>query len=435
MNEVLVIGGGMAGAIAALSARRRGAKVRVVRRALGATALSSGAIDVAPDPVAPGGELAAHVVSPLHAAREVARVRPHHPYGVLREQLPRLEESLRFAAEVLPDLLGGPLEKNALLPTPLGTVKPSGMGQRNVLGGDVATLPDRVVVIAFPLLAWWDARLIARGVEHAARALGRRVDARVVESRFFSAADDALRSVYELGARLDDPTALEALATDLQRVIPSSAQALLMPPLLGRRTRDVASRLGKSLGGIRCAEVLSGAPSLPGIRLQEALDAALVRAEVQLEEAAVDGRRGRDGFFALRPPSWVPGGDHAEPREVIRPDAVVLATGKFIGGGIERDGRFTETVLGLPVFSGATPLAAEYIGELLSDRMLADQVAFRAGVQVDGSLRPLEHSGRPVHPRLFAAGAVIGGYDPSSDKTGLGVAIFTGYLAGELAAG
>jgi glycerol-3-phosphate dehydrogenase subunit B len=434
VNEVLVIGGGMAGAMAALSARRRGSKVRVVRRALGATALSSGAIDVAPDPVAPGGELAAHLVSPLHAAREVARVRPQHPYGVLREQLPRLEEALRFAVDSLPELLDGPLAKNALLPTAIGTVKPSAMGQRNVLGGDVATLPDHVAVVSFPLLPWWDARLISRGVEQGARALGRRMDARVVESRFFDAMEDPLRPPHELGERLDNPGALEALAADLRRVLPSSAQALLVPPVLGRRVPDVAARLGQLLGGIRCAELLSSAPSLPGLRLQEALDAALIRAEIRLEEAAVDGIRGREGFFALYPPDWAPGGD-APPLEVLRPDAVVLATGKFIGGGIARDGRFTETVLGLPVFSGARELGDEYIGELLSETLVADQVAFRAGIHVDGSLRPLDLSGRPAHPRLFAAGAVLTGYDPSSDKTGLGVAIFTGYLAGELASG
>jgi len=38
-----------------------------------------------------------------------------------------------------------------------------------------------------------------------------------------------------------------------------------------------------------------------------------------------------------------------------------------------------------------------------------------------------------MDPQLFAAGSVISGYDPAADKTGLGVAIFTGYLAGEAA--
>src|SRR5260370_17248590 len=88
MAEVLVIGAGMAGAIAALSAVRAGAKVIVVRRAFGATALSSGAIDVAVDPHARDG------VSIEEAAREIARIRPHHPYAILEQNLPRFMEPL-----------------------------------------------------------------------------------------------------------------------------------------------------------------------------------------------------------------------------------------------------------------------------------------------------------------------------------------------------
>jgi glycerol-3-phosphate dehydrogenase subunit B len=64
----------------------------------------------------------------------------------------------------------------------------------------------------------------------------------------------------------------------------------------------------------------------------------------------------------------------------------------------------------------------------------SDQVAFRAGVRIDETLRPLRADGGAASPSLFAAGSVIRGYDPASDKTGLGVAIFTGYLAGEAAA-
>jgi glycerol-3-phosphate dehydrogenase subunit B len=39
-----------------------------------------------------------------------------------------------------------------------------------------------------------------------------------------------------------------------------------------------------------------------------------------------------------------------------------------------------------------------------------------------------------VHPRLLAAGAVLGGHEQATDGTGLGVAILTGFLAGVAAA-
>ncbi len=425
-REVLVIGAGMAGAIAALSARRAGAKVRVVRRALGATALSSGAIDVAADPVVPAGVWNAHLVSPIEAARAWSRLRPNHPYAVLRDRLDRLEESLRFAAACLPELLVPPLERNALLPTPLGTVKPSAMGQRNVLGADVGTLPSRVALVQFRVNPAWDARMIAQGIEEAARALGRNVSVAVVESDFLREVEDALRSPYELGERLDAPGELRRLADDLRRRLPEGTEAVLLPPVLGRRVEDLAGQLGVLLRGVRCAEILSAAPSLPGIRLQEALDLALKREGVRLEHAevrVVDGEHEGSFMFSV--------GDGGE---LVRPDSVVLATGKYLGGGIARGERFSETVFDLPVIAGGRAVTNEYIGHLLSETVVQEQAAFRAGVRVDATLRPLRADGKPAHANLFAAGAVLCGYDPATDKTGLGVAIFTGYLAGEAAA-
>ena len=62
--DVLVIGGGMAGLVAGISAAESGASVLVVRKGEGATTMSSGAIDIAGYMV--GGT--AHFLSPLPLA-------------------------------------------------------------------------------------------------------------------------------------------------------------------------------------------------------------------------------------------------------------------------------------------------------------------------------------------------------------------------------
>jgi len=418
--DVLVIGGGMAGAVAALSAARAGASVLVARRALGATAVSSGAVDVAPDPTAPPSDLQAQLLPPEQGAAAVARLHPAHPYGVLREKLPRLGESLRFLASSLPDLFDAPGERNALLPTPMGTVKPSAMAQRAQRGADAAGLPEGVLVVEFQALPSYDARLVANGLEEAARALGRKLAAVPFTSTFFRTVEDPHRPVYELAAMLDADGAVEALASELKPRLPKGMQAVLFPPVLGRARPDVAARLSAAVG-LPCHELLSVAPSVPGVRLQEALDRALRGAGVELREGAAECRD-------LPAGSWMVG------ERPVAARAAVLATGKFLGGGIERVGRFRESVLGLPVFAGTRRVGEEYVGDLLDERVESDQVAFHAGVRIDEALRPVRADGVPASPSLFAAGSVIRGYDPASDKTGLGVAVFTGYLAGEAAA-
>jgi glycerol-3-phosphate dehydrogenase subunit B len=120
--------------------------------------------------------------------------------------------------------------------------------------------------------------------------------------------------------------------------------------------------------------------------------------------------------------------------------AYVLATGRFVGGGVVRERGLREPLLGLPI------LAAEggQAGVHLADRPAAtltlrhrriDQPLLSAGIQVDGRLRPLGEDGAPFHERLFAAGAILGGHEQAVDGTGLGLAILTGWLAGRGAAG
>ena len=420
MSEVLVIGGGMAGAIAALSARAKGAKVVLARRALGATALSSGAIDVASDLLA-AGDLEAQRQGWMAAAEKLARARPNHPYGVLRAELPRLPEALVFAQRALEGLLAPPAETNLLLPTPIGTVKPTAMAQRAQAGADLASLPEHVAVVHFESNPHFDGYLCAKGLAEAARRIGQPLTARVVGSQLFRRVEDALKGPHELAVALDLPERLDALGDELKRKLPEGTQAVVLPPVIGRQRIDAVARLSERVG-LPCFEALSAAPSVPGVRLQEALDAALTRAEVERVESEVSRTPGAPFVFGL-------GASRS-----IAPSAAVLATGKYIGGGIRRDGHFEEPLFGLPVYAGRRELRDQYIGDLLDEQVAAEQPAFRAGVRIDERLQPLGHDGRPVLPGLFAAGAVVQGYDPATDKTGLGVAIFTGYLAGELAA-
>jgi glycerol-3-phosphate dehydrogenase subunit B len=293
------------------------------------------------------------------------------------------------------------------------------MAQSSHLGGDLVSLPESVGVVQLSINPAYDARMIASGLEAAAALLGRRLTAQVVESRYFREVEDALRGPYELADRLDRPGAVEELASDLKRRLTDSVGALLFPPILGHRGTSLATRLSGLLGR-PCAEILSSPPSVPGLRLQEALDAALIRAGVPIVESEVALLAPDSRSFAIQ------GGS-------IEATAVVLATGKFIGGGVVRHERFKEPIFDLPLFAGGTRAEDQYIGDLLADTFQGEHQVFRVGVRIDSSLHPLDLRGQPMDPQLFAAGSVISGYDPAADKTGLGVAIFTGYLAGEAA--
>lgn len=423
--DVLVLGGGMAGAVAALAAREAGATVALVRRSPGATALASGAITVARDEGAlPGDPLSARR-GPLESARRLAARHREHPYALVGPALELLPEALAFAARVLGDVLAPPLDRNRFVATPLGTVVPCALCQRAQAAGDLLGVRDRLAVVGFADHLAFDAGLVADGL----RRLGPLGAPHAVEVELDlpGGAAGPLAMPHALARALEPPGVAEELGDRLRDVLPAGAALALLPPVLGLSpgTR-VAERIA-GRAGIPVAETLSDVPSVPGLRLDAALLAALAAGGVEIVTGPVAAP------LRLDEPLAVAG------RE-LAPRAWVLATGRFVGGGVLRDRALREPLLGLPILAAEGGQAGVHLADRPAttlthrDRRF-DQPLLSAGVQVDSRLRPLGEDGAPVHGRLFAAGAILGGHEQGVDGTGLGLAILTGWLAGRSAAG
>jgi glycerol-3-phosphate dehydrogenase subunit B len=162
-------------------------------------------------------------------------------------------------------------------------------------------------------------------------------------------------------------------------------------------------------------ELLAAPPSPHGWRLQQTIGLGAVKAVVQ----SFESERGR--ITAAR------AGDRA-----FRADAFVLATGHHIGGGIRGGRTAAEPLLGLGVFYDGLP--AKVGGARLRHLEYLDPAAeMRSGLMTDKQLHPLSDEGVAPYANLFAAGAVLGGYDYAG-TCGFGVPMLTGWLAGTWAA-
>lgn len=419
-TDVLVVGGGLAGAAAALAARARGRTVHLVRRGPGLTALGSGALEVAPD--TGGGR------RPVTACVETLARRSGHPYAVVgpegRAQLPAavaaLAEALGAVRHVLSAYDGA--APNHLLPTPAGALREAAVAEASMVGlGLGGAERVRVGVVDLVRVASVDPALVLRGLAAAPGA----VEVEGIEAAWPGDEDAPLFGPADLGRRLDDAAGRAALAEALRPGVDAGKPThLLLPPIAGTAGADEVVRgLGESLG-CRVIEGLGGEASLPGLRLHRALEAACAAAgvEVRIGTVAADG----DALVLTE--------GRGDP-EAVDAAATILATGRYLGGGVTRHGRFAEPVLGLPIFAGARWLRDDVLEHLTRDDPFAPQAPFAAGIRVDGHLRPLGPDGRPVRENLFAAGSLLGGYDGPRDRCGGGVAVLTGHLAGRLAAG
>lgn len=373
MSHVVVIGGGIAGYCAAMAARRAGAEVTVVARAPGATALYAGAMEVVDD------------------LDSILSAEPNHPFTRLGLDTVRLAteldtaiQALRLALEKGGLKFEGSWRTRGLYADIHGLARPANLVPATVAGGELRALAGRsVAVVGVPQIGDYDAASTAQ----------------------------ALKELHGIAAFAADVSVAD---------LPQSAS---LTDLYGRPAPILTKARGASVAyppgftGLPpdSFELLATPPSPHGWRLQQAIGLGAVRAEV----LGLDPAGGR--IKAAR------AGDRT-----FGADAFVLATGHHIGGGIRGGRQASEPLLSLGVFHEGR-IASSGGARLRHEEYLDPATELRSGLMTDPRLRPMDEAGGVPYANLFAAGAVLGGYDYAG-SCGFGVPILTGWLAGGYAA-
>jgi glycerol-3-phosphate dehydrogenase subunit B len=171
-------------------------------------------------------------------------------------------------------------------------------------------------------------------------------------------------------------------------------------------------------------EVPTLPPSVPGIRLFNSLRHALRGAGGEIILNAVVTGADRDGAFvtALHTDLGLRETKHRAPW-------IVLATGGFASGGVALDSRWhaREVALGLPLARLPEPRGERFRPDYFDEHPLS-----RAGVAVNGELRPVGADGEPVLDNVLVAGATLAGAVPWREKSGDGLSLATGFRAAEV---
>jgi len=341
--RVVVVGAGVAGAIAALRAAERGMEVTMVHHAAGASHRSLGVVDVL-------GYLEEEVESPAEGVEWICRHRKEHPYALTgADTVAEALEFFRRKAEEAEMRFEGSLDENIHVATQFGTVKPTCLAPERVYTGRVELWDGAMVGISGRVQRDYSPAFIAASLAELVPRLVKVRPAEVVHGE----GELTLKPLSQSG---DGEAALPLLGD-------------------GRAVIEALVRLAESAGVRVVRDRITGG-SFRGNLLEEL--------------------RGV--------------------RSTYRADAFVLATGDWIGGGIH--GR--QELLGLDV-AGRLELRKIPLPES------GHPYALR-GVAVDGNLRP-SRRGRRIE-NLRVAGALLAGYDYCTEKSGWGVAIATGYLAG-----
>jgi len=413
-QDVLVVGGGLAGMTAAIRAARAGARTRLVSRGASTLRHASGLIDVLG--YTPEGE--GPLVDPFDA---LAGLPDTHPYR--RAGPEAIEAGLALFDDIVGDAYrGGHTRVNALVPTGGGAVKPTARYPVSVAPGLAGDGRDALLVGLAELPAF-DAELAAAHLDEAVPG-----GVRGVTVQF--PADLVPDATVTRFARLLDRNAVPDGSDDLRRVLAeriaphlSGESRVGLPAVLGRdHPAEVRAAIERTLS-VDVFEIPLGPPSVPGLRLDGLFSAAVDRAGVLVETGnpvvGFDAAEGHIERVLV---------DHSGTDVPYTASQYVLATGGLVGQGITTDRERVRE----PLFDCHVAHPPDRYDWFDDEAFGAHRFA-RFGVEPDGELRPLAADGDPEFANLRAAGAVLGNYDFAAEKSGGGVSLATGFRAGRLA--
>ena len=339
--DVVVIGAGLAGLVAASRLAESGAVVTLVAKGHASTHWASGGLDVA----APVG-----AATPAEGVARLAQL--DHPYAFLA---PDVAPSIAWLLE---RLAAGGLPYSGTLDTPIRRVPTAIGGTRRVAivpaAQAAAQRPwkdDETLVIAglAGFKDFWPAA-IADSLEREAVWMGadRPAHVRGVAVELPGLASRNNLNALMLAARFDDPAHrkddIGRIAKAVEKAAGGRPGRVALPAVFGLAEHaEVWAELRARLP-LEPFEVPLVPPSIPGIRLwrllRERIRAAGGRVQIGESVAEIHVRDGRVTAVEM---------EAATRTHLIRTEAIVLATGGITGGGLvaHGDGRLVEPLLGL----------------------------------------------------------------------------------------
>ena len=414
-RDVLVVGAGLAGLTAVWQLATQQKKVRLVSKGWGVTHWHSGCIDVLgyypvdqPNPVESPGVTLAKLIAD----------QPQHPYALAG--LAKVETALESFKVLCAEAgypLHGSLDKNWLLPSAVGTFRPTCLAPETMIAGDLRR-DDPMLIVGIKQLVDFYPNLVAENLaKQGVDATHLMLDMPLLAQRNFT-------TPVLLGSLLEQADFRAQLAQQIKPKL-GKAKRVGLPAILGQHPsltilKDLEARLGAPI-----FEIPGLPPSLPGMRLHAILMQAIAQAGGRvyqgLEAVGIEKEGGRvTAVFT----------EAAARQKPHRFDRYVLATGGILGGGIEtnHDGEAREVVFDLPISVPESRL--DWFAQDFLDPK--GHPIYRAGVRVNGQFQPINSDNKPVYDNVYTVGTTLSHSEVIRERSFEGVAIATGYLIGEL---
>lgn len=412
-TDLAVIGSGIAGFAASIFALNRSIKTAQIGNT-GAVAYTTGYLDLL-GAIEGSSE---PVIDPWQGLTSLKDSCPNHPLSRISK------EDIQSGFAQFTSFLGecgmaynAPQESNITALTPAGTLKKTLCVPATMAIGPLALAEKAIcVIVDFKGLRGFSAQQVVANLKDKWPTLS-------AKKCIFP--DMEHGEIYpEVMARaLEVRSTREKLAKLLIEAA-GDAKFIGLPAILGMHNPDEVKKELEQLTGLQLFEIPTMPPSVPGIRLREMFEQILPQKGITLipQQKVETLKFDADGATLFLTDNYGP--------IIIRSKAVLLATGRFLSGGLQAHiNGITETLLDLPVCQPQS--RTDWYLEKYTDSR--GHAIHKAGIEVDDSYRPLDKEGKPYSDRLFAAGIILAHQDWIRGRSGAGIAIATAYKAVEAA--
>ena len=389
-SDVIIIGGGLAGLMAAAVAASRKQKVTVLTYGSGSLPLASGAIDFG----------------------SLENLPAHHPYKKIG--LKACDAAAKFLIDIAAQAnlpYSGKISSLLPIVTAVGTLKYSALVPESMNASNLAD-KKKIFVVGIAGLKDFYAPMIADNLKK--HFPDKTFEVAKIDLHMLGGRDITCMDAAQLITDNEQP-----LANELKALNATADDAIIIPPILGvagNFSRDVVkTQLRAELIETTCLP-----PSPPGIRLQRAFIKYLQASGVRFFEnskvvrGVVEGKK-ITGVVV----------ENVVREKVFHARKVILATGGFYSGGIQmRDfDNPREPIFDIPVFF---PTGAENWSnaQLFSDK---PQGFSMTGILTNDNLNPADANGKIIYDNLHVVGANLGGVDKIFERSAGGIAIASAY--------
>ncbi len=399
--DLIIIGTGLSGLMAAKTAVDLGRRTLIVGKGMGSLTLFSNSIDIL-------GEISDSIDLKDGLSRWIAK-HPYHPYS--KVGLKGIWEGLSsflsiFNSDYTFKTLG---DRNVFIPTCWGNRRPTFMIPETMISG-TSSWDKKTLIVGFEGFKDFSSNFIAKQLKWHG------ITIRIPEAK-----NHEISSLY-ISRLMERESFREMVGLEIKKNLNGESH-IGFPAILGLNDPvEIKTDLEQRIGAY-VFEIPTLPPSIPGLRIYNRFREWLIDRDVkiisgyQVSKVSLNKRR-CEGIFI----------NNLKTSNFFTADRFILATGRFMGGGlIATRERIIEPLFDLPL--SEPPTSEEWFGKSFFDK----HPIHMTGISTDSSLRPVLSGEELAFENLWIAGTILSGHSYLDEKSKEGIEIATGYWAGKCA--